>query len=47
MKNVFSIQGQYLGADLADMQLIIKLIKDLDLHYVLLIFLANMHGLFL
>ena len=34
------------GADLADMQLIHKL-KDLDFYYVLLIFLVNMHGLFL
>ena len=35
------------GADLADIQLIKKLIKDLDFYYVLLIFIANMHGLFL
>ena len=34
------------GADLADMQLI-SLKKDLDLHYVLLIFLVNMLGLLL
>ena len=31
------------GADLADMQLI----KDLDFYYVLLIFIANIHRLFL
>ena len=35
------------GADLADIQLISKIIKDLDFYYVLVIFLANMHGLFL
>ena len=35
------------AADLADMQLISNLIKDLDFHYVLLIFIANMLGLFL
>ena len=34
-------------ADLADMQLISNLIKDLDFYCVLLIFLANMLGLFL
>ena len=35
------------GADLADMQLISSLIKDLDSYYVLLIFLVNLLGLFL
>ena len=35
------------GADLADMQLISKFNKDLNFYYVLLTFLANMHGLFL
>ena len=35
------------GADLADMQLISNLIKNLDSCYVLLIFLVNMLGLFL
>ena len=35
------------GADLADMQLISKLTKDLDLYCVSLIFLVNMLGLFL
>ena len=35
------------AADLADMQLISNLIKDLDFYYVLLIFIANMLGLFL
>ena len=35
------------GADLADMQLIIKFNKDLDFYYVLLIFFMNMLGLFL
>ena len=35
------------GADLADIQLISKIIKDLDFYYVLVIFLANMRGLFL
>ena len=35
------------GADLANMQLISKLIKDLDFYYALLIFLVNMHELFL
>ena len=34
------------GADVADMQLIMQL-KDLDSYSVLLIFLANMLGLFL
>ena len=34
-------------ADLADMQLISKIIKDLYFHYVLWIFLVNMLGLFL
>ena len=34
-------------ADLADMQLRSKFYKDLDLCYVLLTFIANMHGLFL
>ena len=34
-------------ADLADMQLISKLNKDSDFYYVLLIFISNMHGLFL
>ena len=34
------------GADLADMQLI-NLIQDLDFHYVILIFIANIHELFL
>ena len=33
------------GTDLADMQLIKKLIKDLDFCYVLLIFIVNMHEL--
>ena len=35
------------AADVADLQLISKFNKDLDFYYVLLIFLANMHGLFL
>ena len=35
------------GADLAGMQLISNLIKDLDFYYVLLIFIENMHGIFL
>ena len=35
------------GADLADIQLISKFNKDLDFYFVLLIFLANMLGLFL
>ena len=35
------------GADLADMQLIIKFNKDLDFYYALLIFFVNMLGLFL
>ena len=35
------------GADLGDLQLISKLIKDLDFFYVLLIFLVNMLGLLL
>ena len=35
------------SADLADMQLIRNLIKDLDSYYVLFIFLVNMLGLFL
>ena len=34
------------GVNLADMQLIGKLIKDLDFYCVLLIFLVNMLGLF-
>ena len=36
-----------LGADLADMQLIIKLIKDLHFYCALVIFLVNILGLFL
>ena len=36
-----------LGAYLADMQLTSNSIKDLDFYYVLLIFIVNMHGLFL
>ena len=35
------------GADLVDMQLVSTLIKDLYFYCVLLIFLANMPGLFL
>ena len=35
------------GADLADMQLISKLTKDVGFYYVLLIFIASMHGLFI
>ena len=35
------------AADLADMQLKVNLIKDLDFYYVLLIFIANILGLFL
>ena len=35
------------GTDLADMQLISKFNKGIDFYYVLLIFLANMYGLFL
>ena len=35
------------AADVADKQLKINLIKDLDFYYVLLIFIANMLGLFL
>ena len=35
------------GADLANMQLISKFSKGLDFCYVLLIFITNMHGLFL
>ena len=35
------------GADLADMQLISKFNKGIRFFYVLLIFIANMHGLFL
>ena len=35
------------GADLADMQLISKFNKGFGFFYVLLIFIANMHGLFL
>ena len=32
------------GADLADMQLLNKFNKGIFFHYVLLIFIANMHG---
>ena len=35
------------AADLADMQLKVNSIKDLDFYYVLLIFIANILGLFL
>ena len=35
------------GKDLVDMPLMINLIKDLDIYYVLLIFIANINGLFL
>ena len=35
------------GADLADMQLISKLIQDFDFYYLLLIFLVNILGFFL
>ena len=35
------------GADPGDMQLIRKFIKDLDLYYVLLTFIVNMHWSFL
>ena len=35
------------GADLADMQLEVNLIKELGFYYVWLIFLVNMLGLFL
>ena len=40
------MQGYYLGADLADMQLLSKFIK-VNFYYVLLILLGNMFGLFL
>ena len=55
-KSVFSIQRQYLGCWfgryainnlIKDLDLSYNLIKDLDFYYVLLIFLANMLGLFL
>ena len=39
--------NNFLGADLADMQLISKLIMDLGFYNVLLIFITNMHELFL
>ena len=48
IKRVYSsFTSDVWGADLADMQLISKLIKELSFYYVLLIFLLNMHGLFL
>ena len=47
-RKVYStFKGNIWGADLADMQLISTFNKDLDFYYVLLIFLANMLGLFL
>ena len=47
-RKVYSgFRDNILGADLANMQLISKLIKDLDFYYALLIFLVNMFGLFL
>ena len=36
-----------LGADLTDMQLIIQFYKGFRYYYVFLIFIANIHGLFL
>ena len=44
-----SFKDNIKGVDLADMQLIIGIntIKELDFYYVLLIFLSNMHGMFL
>ena len=47
-RKVYSgFRDNILGADLANMQLISKLIKDLDFYYALLIFLVNMYELFL
>ena len=44
-KKVYSgFKDNIWGADLADMQLISSLIKDLDSYYALLIFLVNMLG---
>ena len=42
-----SFRDNIWGVDLADMQLLRNLIKDIDFYYVLLIFLVNMLGLFL
>ena len=42
-----SFKDNVWGVDLADMQLLSKLIKDLDFYYLLLIFLVNMLVLFL
>ena len=41
------LKDNILGADLADMQLISKFIKGIRFYYVLMIFLVNIHGLFL
>ena len=42
-----SFKDNIWGADIADMQLISKFNKGIRFYYVLLIFSANMHGLFL
>ena len=47
-RKVYSIfKDNIWGADLVDMQLITKFNEGFRFYYVLLIFLANMHGLFL
>ena len=47
-RNVYSaFEDNIWGAALADMQLISKFNKGFRFYYVLLIFLANIHGLFL
>ena len=43
LKDYFLFKNNLCGADLADVELISK---ELDSHYVWLIFLVNMHGLF-
>ena len=42
-----SFMENNLGADLTDMQLIIQFYKGFRFYYVFLIFIANIHGLFL
>ena len=47
-RKVYSIfKDNIWGADLVDMQLITKFNEGFRFYYVLLIFLANIHGLFL
>ena len=46
-KVYFSFKDNIWGIDLADLSLLVDLIKELNIYYVLLFYLLDIHGLFL